>query len=149
MATVTKGDIVNVALRKATIASVAMLFQPDPAAVQTALEDLESMIALWQKDNLDVGYIIADNGQPNPDDDSGVDLAYKMPIALQLARQILIDNSRTVPSELNLQANSMMDMLRSTFYVTPSLKQRNDMPTGAGNLPFWPAGRFYYDGTNK
>lgn len=149
MATVTKGDIVNVALRKATIASVAMLFQPDPAAVQTALEDLESMIALWQKDNLDVGYIIADNGQPNPDDDSGVDLAYKMPIALQLSRQILIDNSRTVPPELNLQANSMMDMLRSTFYKTPSLKQRNDMPTGAGNRQFLAAERFYYDGTEK
>lgn len=149
MATVTKGDIVNVALRKATLASVAMLFQPDPDSIQTGLEDLESMVALWKKDKLDVGYIISDSGQPNPDDDSGVDLAYKLAIALQLSRQMLIDNGRTVPPELNLQANSMMDMLRSTFYVTPSLKQRNDTPTGQGNNPFWAADRFYYDGTDK
>lgn len=149
MATVSKGDIVNMALRKATIASVTMAFQPDPASVQEALEDLESMVALWQKDNLDIGYLVDASGQPNPADDSGVDLAYKLAVALQLSRQILIDNNRPVPPELNLQANSMMDMLRSTFYVTPTLLQRNDMPTGQGNKPYFAADRFYFDGTEK
>lgn len=149
MATVQKGDIVNMALRKATIASASVAFLPETESVMEALEDLESMVAAWKSDNLDIGYIFSEDNRPNPADDSGVELEYKLAVSLQLARQVLIDNNRSVPPELNLQANKLFDTLRSSFYKTVSLKQRNDMPTGDGNKPFFAADRFYFDGTSK
>lgn len=146
---VTKGDIVNMGLRKATIASVSMAFQPEPEAVQEALEDLEALVASWVKDGVDIGYLIDPTGQPNPSDDSGIELAYKLAVAQQLARHILIDNNRDVPMELARQANISYDMLKTSFYKPVPLKQRNDMPTGGGNKPYFAADRFYFDGTDK
>lgn len=149
MANVTKGDILFMALRKAGIASAATLQQPDPDSIMDGLEDLEAMIAQWRSTGFDIGYNISEDGKPLPDDDSGLPIDYKLPVALQLSRQILIDNQRDIPDELATQAHNAMIQLRSAFFEPKYLQRRNDMLTGAGNNKSAEWNRFYHQNTTE
>lgn len=149
MATVTKGNIVSMALRKAGLASTTVLLEPEPQSIMDAVEDLESMVATWKSTGFDIGYVFSTDPEPQPDEDSGLDLAYKLPVALQLARQILIDNMRDIPDELANQAHASMIQLRAAFYTPVYLQRRNDMPTGQGNNKSAEWNRFYHQNTTE
>lgn len=149
MVTVTKGQIVESALRKAVISSAESLFQAAPQETLDALQDLEAMVAQWKTTGFDIGYIFSDSAFPNGGEDSGLDLGFKMPLALCLARYMLVDNNRPVPAELARLANNAESDLRTAFYQTPTLKQRNDTPVGQGNNPYFARDRFYSDGSGK
>ena len=140
----TKGDIALLALRRAGIASSATLTQPEPASVGDALEDLELIMAQWLADGIDIGYLPTD--QPQPDDESGLELWAVEPVALKLAEKVLIDNLRPVPDALASQIQRGYELICSQVAVIPSLARRNDMPVGAGNKP-WFSGRdrFYIE----
>lgn len=144
MPTVKKSKIVRLALRKAGIASTTTLTVADPQTVQDALEDLEGMAGLWRKTGFDIGYLFSPNDPPSENEDSGIDEDLYLAVALQLSRQILIDNQRDVPDELANQAHSAMIQLRAAFYKPSYLQRRNDMPTGAGNSKSAEWGRFYH-----
>lgn len=140
----TKGDIVYLALRRAGIASSATLTQPDPATVGDALDDLELMMAQWLADGVDIGYLPTEPAQP--DDDSGLELWAVEPVSLKLAEKILIDNLRPVPDALAAQIQRGYELVCSKVAVIPQLARRNDMPTGAGNKPFFGGrDRFYVE----
>ena len=140
----TKGDIAQLALRRAGIASSATLTQPEPASIGDALEDLELMMAQWLVDGIDIGYLPTD--PPQPDDESGLELWAVEPVALKLAEKVLIDNLRPVPDALASQIQRGYELICSHVAVIPSLARRNDMPVGAGNKP-WFSGRdrFYIE----
>ena len=132
MATVKKSKIVNAALRKAGISSATTLMTADPQTVADALEDLEAMVLSWKEnDQLDIGYLDADT--PDGSQDSGVLKSQYMAVALNLARQILIDNQRDIPDELANQAHAGKLALDAYYYKPHYLQHRNDQPMGQGN----------------
>lgn len=148
MATVTKGKIVAYALRKAGIASVTTLNTADPQTTEDALEDLEALAEQWKDEGLDIGYIPAD--LPNAAQDSGIDKAHYRAVALNLAREVLVDNQRDIPDELAAQAHSGKLALDAIFYKPCSLQRRNDQPMGQGNNRDGSAyGRFYVQDTTE
>lgn len=131
MATVKKSKIVNTALRKSGISSATTLNTADPQTIVDALDDLEAMALQWKKEGLDIGYLDAD--EPDGSQDSGIDKAEYMAVALNLARQILIDNQRDIPDELAAQAHSGKLALDAIYYKPCYLQRRNDQPAGQGN----------------
>ncbi len=131
MATVQKIKIVNYALRKSGIASVTTLNTADPQTVEDALEDLEALAEQWKDEGLDIGYLPAD--LPNGAQDSGIDKAHYRAVALNLAREILVDNQRDIPDELAAQAHAGKLALDAIFYKPSYLQRRNDQPQGQGN----------------
>lgn len=151
MATLQKIQIVNLALRRGGLASSAVLMMPDPQQLADALEDLEGLMATVIKDGVALPYVFTTNpdGVPDGNEDSGLELWTKEAIALKLAQRILIDMQRDLTPEMNAVLKEQWDTLKIQFYEVPALKQRNDMPTGQGNNPFWAGDRFYYDGTEK
>ncbi|WAV88271.1 DNA stabilization protein [Phage ST231] len=151
MATLQKIQIVNLALRRGGLASSAVLMMPDPQQLTDALEDLEGLMATVIKDGVALPYIFTTNadGVPDGNEDSGLDLWTKEGIALKLAQRILLDMQRDLTPEMNAVLKEQWDIIKIQFYEVPSLKQRNDMPTGQGNNPYFPQDRFYYDGTAK
>ena len=148
MATVTKGKIVSLALRKAGLASVTTLNTADPQMQLDALEDLEAMIGQWKSTGFDIGYLF-DPATASLTQDSGIDAEHYLAVGLQLARQTLIDNQRDVPDELANQAKDTMIQLRAAFYEPVYLQRRNDMPTGAGNNKSAEWNRFYHQNTTE
>lgn len=149
MVTLTKGEIVESALRKAVISSTESLFQAAPQETMDALQDLEAMVAQWKMAGLNIGYVFSDSNFPNGNEDTGLDLGFKMPLSLCLARYMLIDNNRPIPQDLGRQATKAERDIRIAFYVPTPLKRRNDMPTGEGNKTWNQAGKFYYDGSDQ
>lgn len=133
MATVQKIKIVNYALRKSGIASVTTLNTADPQTVADALEDLEALALQWKDEGLDIGYLAAASGEPAGNQDSGIDAAHYRAVALNLAREILVDNQRDIPDELAAQARSGKLALDAIFYKPSYLQRRNDQPQGQGN----------------
>lgn len=143
---ITKLDIVRLALRKAALASDAMLTQPDPNTYGDYLLDLELYVAELERNGIYLGYIFAPSGQPvDPNDDSGIQPGDVNAIGYNLAKRILIDNMRPVPDELATAADAAYDAMLMNQITVPSLKRRNDMPTGAGNKTLDPWGRFYHE----
>lgn len=148
MPTVTKIKIVNYALRKSGIASVTTLNTADPQTVEDALEDLEALAEQWKDEGLDIGYLPAD--APAGNQDSGIDKAHYRAVALNLAREILVDNQRDIPDELAAQAHSGKLALDAIFYKPSYLQRRNDQPQGQGNNRGGDAyGRFYVQPTTE
>lgn len=148
MATVTKGKIVALALRKAGLASVTTLNTADPQMQLDALEDLEAMIGQWKSTGFDIGYLF-DPATASLTQDSGIDAQHYLAVALALARQTLIDNQRDIPDELATQAHDTMIQLRAAFYEPVYLQRRNDMPVGAGNNKSAEWNRFYHQNTTE
>lgn len=149
--TMQKIQIVNLALRRSGIASSAVLMQPEPQQVADALGDLDSMMSMIIQDGVKLPYIFTTNvdGIPDGNEDSGLELWTLEAIALKLAQRILIDMQRNLTPEMNAVLKEQWDQIKIQFYEVPSLKQRNDMPTGQGNNPYFAHDRFYFDGTEK
>lgn len=146
-----KIQIVNLALRRGGIASSAVLMQPDPQQLADALGDLESLMASVIKDGVNLPYIFTTtpDGIPDGNEDSGLELWTLEALALKLAQRILIDMQRDLTPQQNAVLREQWDVVKTAFYEVPALKQRNDMPSGQGNSPYFARDRFYYDGTEK
>lgn len=147
MPTQTKEQIVLRALRRAGLASSAMLLAPEPESVQDALTDLEDMMAEWEADGTTVAYRYTSAPTPQPSEESGLPDWAVAPVAHNLACRLLLDNSRPVADELSTLAFEGLRKLKARRVEIPMLQRRNDMPRGAGNggagSPF--AGARYYD----
>nr|UWD63593.1 MAG: P22 tail accessory factor [Bacteriophage sp.] len=155
MATLQKQEFVNFAMRKAGFSGDTMLNPADEEQKRDALIDLEAYMTEFhneRKQNNDpvTPYIFATSlDELDGSDDSGLDLNYLSAIGYQLALRVIDDAQRPVPSGLAKRADRAMKALLTTLWVPTPLKRRNDMPTGDGNRTYWPAGRFYNDGSGK
>lgn len=144
MRTRTKGQLVDTALRRAGIASSAMLLGPEPESVADALEDLETMMAQWEGEGVALGYAFTGNQSPEPSENSGLPSWAWSAVAHNLAIRCLIDNQRPIPSDLATLAYNEKLALNAQDISIPSLQRRNDMPRGTGNRGMW-GNRYYHE----
>lgn len=141
MATPTKEAIVLRALRRAGLASNAMLLAPEPESVADGLQDLEDMLAEWEGDGVVTSFRFTGNPQPEPSEESGLPDLYVSAVANNLAIRMMVDNQRPVSEEIKLMAYNGLQMIKSRNVTVPELARRNDMPRGTGN-PGW---RYYHE----
>lgn len=150
MATLQKILFVNFGLRKAGFSDDTMLTPPTPQQIQDALEDLDLYMREFHNNVKETPYIFADDlDLIDGSDDSGLDEKYLSAIGYQLAIRIIDDAQRDVPNGVATRAGAAMRALKTAIWEPTDLKRRNDMPTGEGNKTWNPAGRFYYDGSDK
>lgn len=150
MATLPKIDFVNFGLRKAGFSDDTMLSPPTPQQIQDGLTDLDLYMTEFHNSVKVTDYIFADDTDLiDGSDDSGLDRKYLSAIGYQLALRMIDDAQRDVPNGLANRAGSSMRALKTAIWTPTDLKRRNDMPTGEGNKTWNPAGRFYYDGSDK
>lgn len=133
MATQTKEKIVMIALRRAGVASSAMLLAPEPESIQDALNDLENMLANWESEGVVLAYRYTGKPQPEPSEESGLPDWAIEPVAYNLAIRVCLDNQRPISSDLKRLAFEGLRTLKSRRVTVPSLQRRFDMPRGAGN----------------
>lgn len=142
---ITKGDIVNTALRWAGIASSGSLLKPKAQAVDNSLFDLEDLMALLDGQGIRLGYMFADPDMgPLPDDDSGLPDWSKVGICASLAEFMLMSRDMPVTNGILMRKSQGMDVIQANTHEVPMLVRRNDMPTGAGHK-FNTTGRFYIE----
>lgn len=140
----TKGDLVNNALRKATIASDATLTDVEPQSVADALLDLEMMMSEWKIEGelgIDVGYLFSDPDIPiAPEDPHGLPMYALNAVIINLAVRIMPDYAiEASPSIITKARFGKETLVKSLFKLrTPKLHYRNRTPIGSGNrYPNW------------
>lgn len=132
--TLTKGEIVLFALRKAGVASDATLTDAEPQSVEDGIHDLEDMMSELQITFGDLGYKFSlEDEQPAPGDDSGLPRKYKQAIGYQLLLRILTDYGLEPTPRQEASASSSYDALLLDTLKVPSIDKRGDMPVGQGN----------------
>lgn len=132
--TLTKGEIVQFALRKPAIASNASLADVEPQSVEDAIQDLENMMYEWQINPGEIGYLFsADGEEPDPGDDSGIPRKYMQAVGYQLMLRILSDYSLEPSSGVLTNAQKSYDALLTDTLTVPSMRRRGDFPVGQGN----------------
>lgn len=132
--TLTKGEIVQFALRKPAIASNASLTDVEPQSVEDAIQDLENMMYEWQINPGEIGYLFsADGEEPNPGDDSGLPRKYMQAVGYQLMLRILSDYSLEPSDGVLTNAHRSYDALLTDTLTVPSMRRRGDFPVGQGN----------------
>lgn len=139
MAAQTKEAIVLRALRRAGLASSAMLLAPEPESMADALQDLEDMIAEWEGDGIVLSYRYSGAQSPQPSEESGLPDWAVSPVVHNLAVRLMIDNQRPIADEIHALAYNGLQMIRGRLVEVPELARRSDMPRGTGN-----GGRRYY-----
>lgn len=133
MATPTKEAIVLRALRRAGLASSAMLLGPEPESVADALLDLEDMMAEWEGDGVIMSYRYTGAPTPQPSEESGLPDWAVAPVANNLAIRLMIDNQRPIADEIHTLAYNGLQMVKGRLVQIPELARRSDMPRGVGN----------------
>lgn len=143
MPTQTKEAVVLRALRRAGLASNAMLLAPEPESIADGLQDLEDMMAEWEGNGVVTSYRFTGSPSPQPSEESGLIDWAVAPVANNLAIRMMIDNQRPVSEDVKLLAHNGLMMLKSRNVEVPELARRSDMPRGTGN-----GGRRYYSETD-
>lgn len=139
----TKGDLALKALRKAGLYSDASLTDAEPQAISDSLNDLEDMMARWQVEGIDLGYLFSDT--PSTDDDSGIPSWANDAVSLKLALQMCLDNVITASDQLLAEADNAYQTVCIALTKVPALQRRNDMPCGTGNGSVFTWNRFYIE----
>lgn len=143
---VTKEALVLRALRRAGLASSAMLLAPEPESLQDGLVDLESLMATWEAEGVALSYRYTPLPFPEASEVSGVPDWAVNAIVHNLALGMCIDNQRPIPDKLDTLAYNDLRTVKSRMVEIPSLQRRNDMPRGVGNATGaspWGYDRFY------
>lgn len=132
---ITKGDIVEMALRKLFPAQDDGLTGMAPGEVQKALDDLEAMMGHWQMDSVDLFYNFSDVPDTTPlaQQDSGLELWMKLPVACNLAILIAADYGVEVSVDVRAAAARGWRTFRRLFFKSPALKPAIVLPEGTGN----------------
>ncbi|HDU2653330.1 TPA: recombinase RmuC [Yersinia enterocolitica] len=139
----TKGDLVNNALRKGTIASDATLTDVEPQSVADGLLDLEMMMAEWLITpdlGIDVGYIFSEDGvEVAPEDPHGLPAYALNAVILNLALRILPDYAIEGSPSVVTKARFGKETLVKSSAAKKAKKAKakagypNRMPIGSGN----------------
>lgn len=145
--TLTKGEIVQFALRKFAVASNATLTNVEPQSEQDGISDLEDMMSELTIKLGDIGYLFsADGEEPLPDDEAGIPREYKMGIGYKLLLRMMSDYELEPTANMLTQAQESWDAVLTGTLVIPSIQRRADQPQGQGNKTERYIGdRFYVD----
>lgn len=130
----TKGDIVQRALEELGIASYIFDLQADE--LNSCLNRLDSMIAMWELKGLTIGYNLP--SAPNvsvPTDASGLADTYIEPVAACLALRIAPMWGKQPLPQTYRTAKDGYSMLLVNIIGIPQMARPSTMPVGAGNKP--------------
>lgn len=106
---------------------------PTPEDLEVALDRLECMAAEWAERNICSNYNFEDD--PDPNSITGVKRAYKQAYATNLAVRLIPDFNKTVPPQLQAQANQSLSNLsaRSAAARLQQTAYPTRMARGSGN----------------
>jgi len=113
------------------------VFDLQPEQLQTALDDLDSMMAGWDGKGIRVGWSI-----PNAEDESELDQEVNVPyqardaIYLQLGLLIAPNFGKTPSNEHKVAAKNALDALMNFTARPVPMGYPNTLPSGAGNKPW-------------
>ena len=130
----TKRQFVQQAFRKAGLA--AYVFDLTPDQLDSAMRDMDSMLATWNAKGIRLGYPV-----PTSPENSDLDQETNVPdsaneaIYLNLAIRIAPDFGKMIPPEVKVGAKLAYDALLSRAAM-PMEMQLPSMPSGAGNKPW-------------
>ncbi|HHI2551360.1 TPA: packaged DNA stabilization gp4 family protein [Klebsiella aerogenes] len=133
---ITKGDIVDLAIRKLVGDRSTALTGIGPESYSKAVEDLEAMMARWQSDGIDLLYNFAEDMDVKAwsRHDSGLELWMKMPVACNLAILIAPDFHRPPPDTTISEASKGWRSIAKKFGKPRSLKPAMPLPEGEGQM---------------
>lgn len=131
----TKQAIIDQAFDKIGLGPYA--YQKQPEDYQSALRDLDAMMAHWDGLGAHVGYNGSTNAAPNStglDSDSGIGAQFVLAVYSALAVQISTGYGKTVAPDVRIAANNGLKKAQSANSAPPT-KKRNTMaaPAGAGH----------------
>lgn len=130
--TTTKNDLVRQALKK--LAVTGFDYEVDPSESESALVELESMMAEWDGQGIRVGYNLANSPEEaNGADDSGVLDFSRNAIIYNLALRVAPEYGKEPsPAVVSGAGQSISRLLTAIAYI-PTVKYPRRMPRGSGN----------------
>lgn len=133
---ITKGDIVDLAIRKLIGDRSTALTGIGPESYSKAVKDLEAMMARWQADEIDLFYNFAEDMDVKAwsRHDSGLELWMKMPVACNLAILIAPDFHRSAPDATVAEASKGWRTIAKKFGKSRPLKPALPLPAGEGQM---------------
>ncbi|WFQ80096.1 packaged DNA stabilization gp4 family protein [Xenorhabdus sp. SF857] len=163
MSLITKGDLVQAALRKLGVASDATLTDIEPQSLADAVSDLEMMMAEWYQDGagIDTGYQFSDAENPPAEgDEHGMKSSAVSAVVHNLALRIAPDYAVEPSVKLINTARYGKELLYKQSAITRARKSRSDyparMPIGSGNhwatvndWHFYPGKKLHADSTTS
>lgn len=135
---ITKGEIVDFAVRKLVGDRCTALTGIDPDSYANSVDDLEGMMARWKAGGIDLFYIFGEMHDVNAwsQQDSGLELWMKQPVAYNLALVIAEDFKRDPPASVVSNASkgwrTILQKCQRSPTIAPELKK--PLPAGSGEL---------------
>lgn len=131
----TKKEFIKKAFGKIGLAS--FVYDIEPEQLQSALSDLDSMLATWNAKGIRIGYPLPSSpGNSDLDQDSNVPDSANEAIILGLAMRLAPDFGKIVPNSIKKAATEAYTALINITSDTPKLQFPNTLPRGAGTKPF-------------
>lgn len=131
----TKRQYVVQAFRKAGLA--AYVFDLTPDQLQSALVDLDSMMATWNAKGIRIGYPLpSSQASSDLDDETNVPDSANEAIYTNLSLKIAPDFGKVVMPEVKMAAKMAYDNLLSLANFPMEMQLPGTMPAGAGNKPW-------------
>lgn len=136
-----KMDIISDAYSQLRISGLTS--NPNTTELDLALVRLEDMAAEWESQNIVVGYNFQQ--EPDPNEDAGIQPAFKLAFSRNLAIALIADYNKQVPQSLIASARGSLSsmqaaaaMARLQEYTYP-----DRMPIGSGNRNYSRWARFF------
>lgn len=138
----TKRQFVTKAFEKAGMA--AYVYDLEPEQLQSALQDLDSMVATWNAEGIRLGYPIPSSPEESSlDEETNVPDSANMTIICNLAALLAPNFGKTVSMSVSKFAKDGYDALCLKAVYPGELKIPSAMPLGAGKKP-WISGRQFF-----
>ncbi|MBD2791571.1 packaged DNA stabilization gp4 family protein [Xenorhabdus szentirmaii] len=161
MSLITKGDLVQAALRKLGVASDATLTDIEPQSMEDAVNDLEMMMAEWYQGGagIDASYRFANADNPPAEgDEHGLKQSAISAVVHNLALRIAPDYAIEPPVKIVSTARYGKELLYKNSALFRAKQSRAEyparMPIGSGNywatvngLHFYPGDTSHADST--
>ncbi|MCH9645662.1 MAG: packaged DNA stabilization gp4 family protein [Proteobacteria bacterium] len=136
-----KIDIINDAYSQLRISGLTS--NPSTGDLELALSRLEDMAAEWESQNIIVGYNFQQD--PDPNDDSGIQPAFKLAFSRNLAVALIADFNKQVPQSLMTSARGSLSSVISSSAASrlKGYSYPDRMPIGSGNRNYSRWARFF------
>lgn len=112
-------------------------FDLEPEQLQSALRQMDAMLASWNSRGIRLGYPLASSPSASSlDDDSGVPDAAFEAVYMNLAARIGPTIGKMVPPEAKAAARDSYRELLRRAAMPPQMQMPGTLPSGAGNKPW-------------
>ena len=131
----TKKQVIEAAFEELALAGY--VFDLDADQLEGALRKLDTMMADWGGDGIDIGYLLpATPDASNIDDDSGIPDTANQAVYMNLAVKLAAGRGKTLTAETRTAAARGYSKLLGAA-VAPAANQSSGLPlNGAGNKPW-------------